>query len=103
MKRVEVCELNAVEYFDEFYMRTELFFIPMTPSDSPLFERDQRRADLLKPAESAILRQLQKDPRLWSFTWNSTKRGVELDEPRYPCILDCPETIRGLPELIEDT
>ena len=102
MVRIEGCHLTAKEYFDQFYRTTELFFVPMNDADSPLFEARRRRPDLFKPAESAILRELRKNQELWRFTWNSIKRGVEMDEPRYPCTLDCPESIRGLKEKIDD-
>ena len=90
------CCLAAREYIDASYRLTWLFFIPMRQSDSPLYGTGHSRQNLFKPAESAILRQLQNDPELWSFTWNSTKRGVELHSPKYPCALEYEATILGL-------
>lgn len=95
------CELSTEEYFQKSRKLTQLFFIPLQSSDSPLDEftghsRHGRRRNrsIYKPLESAILRQLQKNDELWRFVWN--RRGIELHEPKYPCILECDYVIRGI-------
>lgn len=93
----------AEDYLASFRALTFLFFMPLTPGDSPIRAREAvvagakevvRNHSLYKPHESAILRQLYKTRELASFLLN--RRGIELHAPKYPCVLNCNAAILGL-------